>query len=90
MKLKKKENQSVDASVLLKRWWGKNNGRDLGARDEGEGNRSAGSGMGGDRSDVRGPGNGTEVCSNEEWRTGLAIRKLQIPGKQEAPRTQQG
>jgi hypothetical protein len=61
MKLKKKEDQSVDASILLRR---ENKiimeemGRDLGGREEGKGNRGTGSGMGRDRRKVRLKGSG--------------------------------
>ena len=52
MKLKKKEDQRVDASVLLRRGnniiKGSREERDLGGKEEGRGKRGAESDMGGD------------------------------------------
>jgi hypothetical protein len=98
MKVKKKQDQSLDASVLLRRgnklimgcigWagiWRKRGG--------GEDKKGPGSGVGGDR----GVGRCTEgqeikqrcieMWYRELW---IANRKFQMPGKQESPRTQQG
>ena len=57
MKLKKKEDQSVDASVLFRRrskiLMGEECGRDLRGREEEERGRGTGSGMGGERDDIQ-------------------------------------
>jgi hypothetical protein len=57
MKLKKNEDQSVDASVLLRRGnkiQEVEGRRDLGGREEGKGGRGAGSGMSEDWDDIQG------------------------------------
>ena len=93
MEHKKKEDQSVDASVLLRR------GNKIitrgggceglgGKRGEEEEKRKAGSGVGGDG------GDGQEIeqrcVAMGDEKMGVPKRKYQMPGNQEAPRTQQG
>ena len=75
----------------IKSQWYVEGGRDLGGREEGEGRRVE-SGVGRDGGDRC-----TEV-QKTEWRCvavgdgelGVATRKFQMPGKQEAPRIQGG
>jgi hypothetical protein len=84
MKIKKKEGQSVDTSVLLRRGtkiiivgrkW-----KRLGRKNGGRGERGAGSGVVGDRSDVQRVK--TEECIKGEWGTGVSYQKL--PGARKA------
>ena len=95
MKLKRKEGQRVNASVLLGR--GKNIikgsrgveglGRKRGWGGEIEGQNQVWEEM---KELYRGSGNGTEVYSNGGGDLGVAIRMCQMPEKQEPPRTPQG
>jgi len=90
MKLKRKGDQKVDASVLLRgenkiikgsiMWDGLEN-------KKGVGGRGTESGMEGDGGDVQRVRELTEVYSNGGWEVGIATRKPQMPRKQEPPRT---
>jgi hypothetical protein len=93
MELNKKEDQSVDDSFLL-RMGNKysqevEGGRNSGERGDREEKRVAGSGMGRDGDDTE---EGQEIeqrcVTMGGWGAGIAIRKLQMPGEQEPPRTQ--
>jgi hypothetical protein len=95
MKLKRKEDQRVDASVLL--WRG--NKIIQGSRGwEGLGRKRRRGGEKERKNQVweemwemhRWSGNWPEVCSNGGWGTGVATRKSQMPGEHEPPRTSQG
>jgi len=93
MKLKK-EDQSVDASVLLgkgnkiitegRRWEGP------GRKKGGKGKRATGSGVGGDRRSTDAQEIEQRCAAIGDKELGVATRKFQMPGKQEVPRTQQG
>jgi hypothetical protein len=93
MKLKRKEDQRVDASFLLRsrnetiKGIRRREGGTWRKRREGgekEGKNQVGEEM------HSGSGNWTEVCSNGGWRTVSSNQKSQMPGKQEPPRTLQG
>ena len=62
--------------------------RDL--RGRGEEKRGEGSGIGRDREKYRGSRNQIEIYSSGGGKLEVATRVSQMPGKQEAPRTQQG
>ena len=94
MKVKKKEDQSVDASVLLRRgnkiitgargWEGL--GRKRGGREEKSGDRIR---CGRRRGRCTEGQEIEQTCiAMEDGELGVATRKSQMPGKQEAPRTQ--
>jgi hypothetical protein len=86
MKLKRKEDQRVDASVLLRRGnkiiKGSRGWEGLGRKRSGE--RVAESGMGGHGDDVqRGQETEQRCVSMGDGELGVATRQTQMPGKQE-------
>lgn len=90
MKFKKKEDQSVDISVLLRRNKIITAGRrreGSGREREGEGKRRTGSGVGGDWGEYRELEIEWRCVAVESGELGVATRKSQMPRKQEAPST---
>ena len=93
MKLKRKEDQRVDASVLLIRGnkiiKGSRGWEGLGRKRSGE--RVAESGMGGHGDDVqRGQETEQRCVSMGDGELGVATKKSQMSGRQEPPRTPLG
>jgi hypothetical protein len=65
-------------------------GGDLGEQRRGRGKREAGSGVEGDGGDVQRVMNLKRCVAMWDGELRVANRKSQMPGKQEAPKTQQG
>jgi hypothetical protein len=90
MQLKKKEDQNVVTSILHKmgnKIITEGKGREGTGRERGgRVKRGAGSGMGRDKREVQRVGKLNVAVGEEEL--GVVTRKSQMPGKQEAPRTQ--